>query len=672
MAIRPPISRSQVAAVALALLAASGWLKSEAEQPKAKTMDGPVERVFLDGLNLGYVCQGWGNCHSNKSVDGAPLKLYGQTHTHGLGTHATSELSIDLKGQAGKFQAVLGVDDEVGKNGTVTFEVWSDDKKLFDSGIMHGGDEPRHVDVNLSGAKRLLLVVTDAGDGIDYDHADWADAWILMLPGTAAKPVTTSVVDEPPPAVAMVETATTAIHGPTVVGTTPGHPFIYLIAATAKGKLAFHAQGLPAGLHLDSRSGIISGSVADKGRYDVRLSLEAENGRSERKLVINAEPGKLALTPPMGWNSWNSWGEQVDAEKIREAADWLVKSGLAAHGYQYINIDDGWEGGRDSQGNIVANSKFPDMKALADYVHERGLKIGIYSSPGPRTCQGLEGSYKHEAQDAKTWADWGIDYLKYDMCSYQDVLAEQVKNPTQADYSKPYEIMHKCLSAQNRDIVYSLCQYGLGKVWEWGAQVGGNSWRTTGDISDYWGSVSDIGTRQAALSDYSGPGHWNDPDMLVVGHVGIGSDDKPKKLHPTNLNRNEQVTHISLWSMLSAPLLIGCDLSQLDEFTTSLLSNDEVIALDQDRLGSQATPVMREGQLEVWSKKLADGSTALALINRSPHRAQISANWLRLGLSGTQPVRDLWQRKNLGQFKDAYSTEVAPHGTKLIKVGKPQ
>jgi len=628
--------------------------------------------INLEDLDLHYLSQGWSDCKKNKSVDGAPLKLEGKTHEHGIGTHTPSELHIDLKGQARRFESVVGVDDEVGKHGSVIFEVWVDGKKEFDSGVLLGGEEARQISVDLTGAKHLLLVVADGGDNMDFDHADWTDAKIAMAPGTSERPVATTAPDAPAPKLAPTDNSAVGIHAQSAIGTTPGRPFMYLIPATGKGAITYQADGLPSGLNINSQTGVIQGSVEAAGLHPVKLKIHAENGTAEGKIVINAGTGKLALTPPMGWNSWNCWGGEVQAKNITDAADWLVKSGLAAHGYQYINIDDGWEGGRNTTGNILTNQKFPDMKAVIDYIHKQGLKVGIYSSPGPQTCQRLEGSYKHEAQDAESWANWGFDYLKYDLCSYNDMLKETVKNPTADDYKKPYELMHECLSHQKRDIVYSLCQYGLGKVWEWGGEVGGNSWRTTDDIIDNWGVMSRIGFAQGAISSYAGPGRWTDPDMLVVGQIGIGSHDKPKKLHLTRLNHNEQVTHISLWSMLSAPLLIGCDLSQLDSFTIDLLSNDEVIAIDQDPLGKQATCVDKQGPLEVWSKPLADGTQAVGLFNRSPQPTEMKADWSKLGLSGAQPLRDLWQRKDLGEVSDAFTTEVAAHGAKLLKIGKPQ
>jgi alpha-galactosidase len=356
----------------------------------------------------------------------------------------------------------------------------------------------------------------------------------------------------------------------------------------------------------------------------------------------------LAPTPPMGWNSWNKFAEKVDDKTVRETADAIVSSGMKDAGYVYVNIDDTWEGKRDAQGNIQTNSKFPDMKALADYVHAKGLKLGIYSSPGPKTCAGYEGSYQHEEQDAKTWAAWGIDYLKYDWCS-----AEKVYKP--AEMQAVYKKMSDALKATGRPIVFSLCQYGLQNVWEWGASVGGNLWRTTDDIEDNWKSMSTIGfDKQTGHEKYAGPGHWNDPDMLEIGNGGMSAV--------------EYRTHLSLWAMLAAPLLAGNDLHAMSQETRDILVNKEVIAIDQDTLGRQGRRASKEGAGEIWMRPLANGDMALALFNRGDAMASITAYWELLGLKGKHKVRDLWAHSDLGAFRDSFSAEVAAHGVMMLRI----
>jgi alpha-galactosidase len=371
--------------------------------------------------------------------------------------------------------------------------------------------------------------------------------------------------------------------------------------------------------------------------------------------LLRAQDPTVASTPPMGWNSWNHFAERVDDQTIRAQADAMVASGMRDAGYTYINIDDTWEGERDAVGYIHPNNKFPDMKALADYVHSKGLKLGIYSSPGAKTCAGFEGSLGHEKQDAETYAKWGIDYLKYDLCS---LSTEMRKTPTPEDAHQimidAYIKMRDALRSTGRPIVVSLCQYGDDAVWRWGLDVGGNLWRTTGDISDHYARMSDIGFGQAGLARFAGPGHWNDPDMLEVGNGGM--------------NIEEYRTHMSLWAILAAPLLAGNDLSIMTPETTALLTNREVIAIDQDKLGKQGDRVTAEGPIEIWARTLADHSKAVGVFNR--HEAPLSAtvDFRALGFRGTVTVRDIWHAKDLGPMKDTYTVTVPPHGVVVLRV----
>ena len=353
----------------------------------------------------------------------------------------------------------------------------------------------------------------------------------------------------------------------------------------------------------------------------------------------------LSLTPPMGWNSWNHFAEHVDDKVIRDAADAMVSSGLKDAGYVYINIDDTWQGQRDAHGAIQPNSRFPDMKALADYVHSKGLRLGIYSSPGHKTCAGYEGSIGHEEQDAQTYANWGIDYLKYDWCQSSGTL-EQMK----IGYTK----MQQAIKKTGRPIVFSLCEYGWNKVWEWGPSVGGNLWRTTGDISDEYRVMAEIGFNQNGLEKFAGPGHWNDPDMLEVGNGGMTED--------------EYRTHFSLWSLLAAPLIAGNDLSKMTPYTLEMLTNREVIAVDQDPSGKQGYRIAQEGPFEVWMKPMADGSLVVGLFNRQRTTEKMTVNFSQIGLQGEVSVRDLWLKKDLGSFRDSYSANVPRHGVVLVRI----
>lgn len=618
----------------------------------------PKNMIWVDGLMDETDGSG---LKAGRSRFGTPLALGGGVFQHGIGAYPAGALVLKLEGNAELFAAVVGVDGaSTGKSGQVLFEVWLDGVLKSASSPLGAMDGAEFMEVSLDGAQTLALLIKGENGEL---AADWGGAVIKMKEG--ANPPTIAKVDNSE----MIEIAHTdmmevGIHGPRIVGTTPGLPFVFKIPATGD-RPVFSAERLPDGLALDPSTGVIMGSLKKEGTYEALVKIKANNGEAERILTIIGGNHKLALTPPMGWNSWNVWGTSVDDRKVRAAADAMMKSGLANFGFSYVNIDDAWEGVRDESGVLNTNEKFPDMRALADYVHAYGLKLGIYSSPGPKTCGGYPGSYQYEYMDAATWASWGIDYLKHDWCDYRYVAEDN----SRAELMKPYQLMRKAIDESGRDIVYSLCQYGMGNVWEWGADetIAANLWRTTGDIVDTWESMSAIGFNQNGLEKFSGPGNWNDPDMLVVGKVGWGP-----RIHPTRLTRNEQVTHITLWSILSAPLLIGCDMTDLDEFTFDLLTNTEVLDVDQDPLGRQGRRIAEPGLLvEVWAKPLFDGTVAVGLFNRNVDKAEITVKWDEIGLTGEQPVRDLWKKTDAGEFADEYTTVVPAHGAALIKVGRP-
>ena len=617
---------------------------------------GAAQTVPLASLNLSAVQQDWGAPQVDRSVDKNPLRIGGKTFEHGLGTHANSQLCVDLGGMATRFHAFVGADDEtLPRKGSIEFRVLGDGKELWTSGVLRTGDAAKELSVPLAGVKTLQLLVEDADDGITCDHADWALATIEA--GAGAKIAALAPPLEPPVVLTPAVGPEARLHGARITGVRPGHPFLYGIPATGERPIRFSAEGLPQGLSLDASSGRISGALDKAGEYS--LTLEAQNARGRDRRVLRIVCGDtIALTPPLGWNSWNCFANAVDDAKVRSAADALVASGLAQHGWTYINIDDCWEAGRDTQGNILSNEKFPDMKALGEYIHSQGLRFGIYSSPGPQTCAGFTASYQHEQQDVATWASWGVDYVKYDWCSYDSIA----KDKSLPELKKPYVVMRAALDSAPRDIVFSLCQYGMGDVWQWGAEVGGNCWRTTGDITDTWNSLSGIGFGQNGHEKYAKPGHWNDPDMLVVGKVGWGN------LHPTRLTPNEQYTHLSLWCLLAAPLLIGCDMAQLDEFTLNLLTNDEVLDIDQDPLGIPAARVAQQGQTEVWSRPLEGGALAVGLFNRGPQEASVTAVWKELDIVGPRRVRDLWRQTDLGPHSTSFTTPVPRHGAVLLRL----
>jgi len=377
-----------------------------------------------------------------------------------------------------------------------------------------------------------------------------------------------------------------------------------------------------------------------------------------------AQAPSNAQTPPMGWNSWNYFAGKVTDKNIRDSADQIVASGMKDAGYIYVNIDDTWEGQRDASGVLHTNSKFPDMKALADYVHSKGLKLGIYSSPGPKTCANFEGSLGHEEQDAKMYAEWGIDYLKYDLCSFiPAVMQKQAPNDKAAQMRlmiAAYDKMGKALKATGRPIVYSLCQYGWDSVWEWAPALGGNLWRTTGDIEARWQSVYDILEQQKGLAEYAGPGQWNDPDMLEVGNG--------------KLTLAENRTHFSMWAMLAAPLLAGNDLPNMKPAIKDILTNRDVIAINQDPLGHQAHFIYSKGEVEVWARDLKGGAKAIAIINvgsdlYSTHPFHVDL--ARLGLHGSQHAKDLWTGKDM-ELSSNMPIELGSHDILLLRIESPK
>jgi alpha-galactosidase len=379
-----------------------------------------------------------------------------------------------------------------------------------------------------------------------------------------------------------------------------------------------------------------------EGAYPKRIDVPAFH-----KIPYNG----LAKTPPMGWNSWNKFAGQVDDAAVRSIADAVSTNGMKEAGYIYINIDDTWEGdSRDAQGNITTNKKFPDMKVLADYVHGKGLKIGIYSSPGPNTCAGYEGSYGHEEQDARTYAAWGIDYLKYDWCGARNIYRDE-------EMPAVYQKMGDALAKSGRAIVYSLCQYGRDDVWKWGPDVSGNLWRTTSDIRDSWDSMAKIGFDQDPLASWAGPGHWNDPDMLEIGNGGM--------------NDTEYRTHMSLWAMLAAPLLAGNDLRSVSKPTMDILTNRDVIAVDQDALGRQARRIWQEGETEVWIRDLTGGAQAVAVFNKGTRDANVTVGWKDLGLNkAPKNARDLWLHRDVPVVREGFTGNVPAHGAVMLRVSR--
>jgi alpha-galactosidase len=470
-------------------------------------------------------------------------------------------------------------------------------------------------------------------------------------------------------------TAKPRINGARVFGVRPGNPFLFTIPATGQRPMEYAVDGLPEGLKIDAKSGQITGSVEKRGEYVVTFRVKNAKGEAKRPFKIVCGD-TLSLTPSMGWNDWYAYYGGVTDKLLRAAADVMVSKGMADVGYQYVSIDDCWPNIqnssdpkqvgplRDAQGNILPNKNFPNMKALTDYIHSKGLKAGIYTSPGPTTCAGFAAAWQHEAQDAKQFADWGFDLLKYDWCSYPNVSGNKTDLAT---LKRPYILMGKLLKQQKRDILYNLCQYGEGKVWEWGAAVGGQSWRTAGDLGHTKDKIYEVAIENAKHRAYSKPGAWNDPDYLIIGNIGAGEG----QVAPCPLSPNEQYAYMSMWCLMASPLFFSGDVNTLDAFTLNVLCNPEIIEVDQDPLGQCAEVVKLSEKTFLMVKKLEDGSKAVGLFNRDTEDVKITAKWSDIGVTGKQAVRDLWRQKDLGEFDDGFTANVGRRGVVVIRIAPP-
>ena len=636
-----------------------------------------AETVWLHALDLAPMKQGWGTPQVDRSIREKPLAIGGRAFAHGVGTHAASALWLDLGGGSESFAAAVGVDDNAGGAGSVEFQAIGDGRTLWRSGVMKAGQKAKDVSLDLRGVRTLLLLVGDAGDGNSYDHADWADARFVVSgqkPKVIAEPVEAAVVLTPKPA------PTPRLNGPRAYGCRPGNPFLYRVPCTGERPMAFLAEGLPASLKLDAGTGILSGLAPERGEYAVTLTAQNAQGKATRSFKIVAGD-TLALTPPMGWNHWYTHYNRITDPLLRHAADTLVSSGMADAGYQYVCIDDCWMNApslsqyqtdlrrvgplRDAAGRMQPNQYFPDMPALTAYIHALGLKAGIYTSPGPRTCAGFGASYQHEPQDAQTFADWGFDFLKYDWCSYGGIAKG---DPSLAALQKPYRLMGGLLQAQKRDIVFNLCQYGMGNVWEWGTDVGGHCWRTAGDLGFELNRIFDVALKNAEHRAWSRPGAWNDPDYIQIGWIGSQRGTNFTQAVPCPLTPNEQYAYFSLWCLMAAPLFYSGDMLHLDEFTLNVLCNPEVIDVDQDVLGQSAAVAHVTDTAFLMVKDLADGSKAVGLFNRGEFPVEVAAPWAVVGVSGKRVVRDLWRQQDLGEVSGEFKATVPRHGVVLVRI----
>lgn len=624
--------------------------------------------VWLDELDLSNVDQSAGKAMANQSMWKTPLSISGEKFERGVGTHAQSIFRIQLDGKTTSFTARAGIDDSAPANelkqASAEFIIIGDGKIIWRSGILHANEKAKQVAVSTKGIKSLILYVDHTGDGTAGDRVDWVDASFTVA---GADPVSIKRIAEKAYITTPAPPKKPVINAPYIYGARAGNPFLFRVAVSGERPITVKATGLPDGLMIDSNKGIIAGKTVKNGTYKVAVTAQNKYGVDIKELEI-AIGEKIALTPPMGWNSWNVFGADIDAGKISAMADAMVNLGLINYGYSYINIDDGWQGQRGGKYHaIMPNEKFPDMKALVDYVHSKGIRIGIYSSPWVQTYAGYiggsadtregkvinssrrYGEFSFVKNDVQQWAEWGFDYVKYDW------VTNDIAHTAELTY---------LLRQSGRDMVYSISNTApFEGAEDWKHLT--NARRTTGDIHDSWCSMTTIGFLQDKWQPYAAPGSWNDPDMLVVGNVGWGKD-----IHPTNLSPDEQYTHVTLWSILAAPLLIGCDLKQVDAFTLRLLTNNEVIAVDQDPAGIQGKKIIADSNnnTEIWAKPLQDGSFAVGLFNLSDNRQQITVRWDQLAIKGPQKIRDLWKQQDEGVRNNNFSSQVPSHGVLFLKI----
>lgn len=641
--------------------------------------------VWLDDLLIQTYSEGIRPVQAKSNYQHDTLRMNGVRYARGIGAQSPCVLAFLLDKNATHFSALIGADDLGNKDIPLTFAVVGDGKVLFESKEMSIGDAPIPIDIDLKGIKQLGLLVTDkiGGVGNKRTYCNWVNARLEMMGDH--KPEHVQNLDKKytltPPSV-----KTPKINSAKLFGATPNNPFLYTIAATGQKPIVFSVENLPNGLTLDEKTGIITGKVAQRGTYTT--TLKAKNTFGEAKKILTIKIGDtIALTPPIGWNGWNSWADKIDREKVIASAEAMVKMGLRDHGWTYINIDDAWQGvrtGRDTA--LQPNGKFPEIKGMFDYIHSLGLKVGLYSTPYISSYAGYVGAssdlptggethtqimtkkqsfqhigrYKFELNDARQMAKWGVDFLKYDW---------RIDTASTAR-------MSVALKQSGRDIVFSLSNNApFEKVADWVRLS--NMYRTGPDIKDSWTSLFLTAFSLDKWSPYSGHGHWADPDMMIVGKVSIGPI-----MHDTRLTPDEQYSHVSIFSLLAAPMLIGCPIEQLDDFTLNLLTNDEVIDINQDPLGKAARLLADDNGVQIWAKPLEDGSMAVGLFNTADYGKtpqsyfrwgtekpkSFTFDFTKIGLNGTYKLRDVWRQKDLGTYKNVFKTKIRHHGVVFLRL----
>lgn len=653
------------------------------QSPKAQN----TKTLFFDDLPLQTYSEGIRPVSTKSNYWKNTIKINGVPFSRGFGAQSPAVLSFMLDGNVKRFSAEVGVDDSSNTAIPLTFYVLADQKVLFQSKPMHVGDAAVSIDLDLTGVKQLGLLITDTvgGLGNKRTNGNWANARLMINEG-----FTPGYIPNKDPQIILTpaQKNTPQINTANVFGARPGNPFLLKVATTGQRPMQFSAVNLPTGLKISAETGIITGTVKQRGNYEVILKAKNKLGQSTKKLIIKIGD-TIALTPPIGWNGWNSWEAEIDQEKVLASANAMVKTGLADHGWTYINVDDAWMGKRGGPDTALQpNDKFPDLKGMIDQIHSMGLKAGLYSTPYIASYGGYVGAssdyptggethelfkpyrqpysrigkYKFEPNDARQMAAWGVDFLKYDWRI--DVAST--------------ERMSTALKNSGRDIVLSLSNNApFEKVTDWVRLS--NMYRTGPDIKDSWTSLFNTAFVLDKWSPYTGPGHWGDADMMILGDVSIGP-----VMHPTRLTPNEQYSHVSIFSLIASPMLIGCPIERLDPFTLNLLSNDEVIAINQDPLGKAARLILEKDGFQVWKRELENGDYALGIFNiggygKTPQSffrwgneqpKTFTLNFNEIGLVGNFKVRDVWRQKDLGAFKGSISTLIPHHGVMMFRLKK--
>ncbi len=644
------------------MVVAIGLIPLYSLKQSSEKLEVAAKTILLETLDINKMEQG--SNRPRQVGENANMYIDGRQYFNGIHSQTESKLYIVLDGKALYFTAEVGVDDRSTAHRTDTtrkensyaeFFVIGDGQILWESGVMKYGQASKPLHVDLTGIMELQLKATG---GPGHTHVDWVDAYFTYMgarPKTAWSPEANDRIRQSKRYIESLNEKypEPRINGAMVVGIRPNTPFYYPMAVTGKKPITYQATGLPKGLKIDDQTGIISGVPANEGEYEVMLQAKNGSGSAKRTLKISVGD-KLALTPPMGFLSWNVIQGTISETFLKDLANTFVDLGLRDVGYQYINMDDCWHGFRDSCGYITPNPvRFPNgMKVVGDYLHDRGLKFGIYSTPGPRTCAGLPGTMNFETLDVNTWESWGVDYLKYDRCKTP---------PDRADYL--YALMGDLLSKSERSIVY------CGKK-----AAGSQLWRVGGDLRDEWtlGGGGHVGILESIehafkYADMQEPGGWNDPDMLVVGINGKGASGNDLT-DESGCTDTEYRSHMSLWAMMSAPLFITADVRQIDPISLETLTNPEVIEIDQDPLGDFPERIVKMESHEIWLKEMSDGTKAIALFNKSEDEKELSVDWKEIGLSGSHKVRDLWKRADVGKYKKGFSSSVPSHGVRLIRI----